>query len=90
MPGQCSLRTETLLLQLVLLLVLPKFCKIVSRAKFLENVLDSFSCFTLKLPIQSLLSVVPTRSVFWLATQYQQNEHTPETVKRLNISNFCV
>ena len=34
--------------------------------------------FTLKLPIQNLLSVAPTQSVFWLATQFQQNEHIPE------------
>ena len=36
-----------------------------------------FHAFTLKLPIQTLPSVVPTRSVFWHATQFQQNEHTP-------------
>ena len=36
-----------------------------------------FHAFTLKLPIQTLLSVVPTRSVFWYTTQFQQNEHTP-------------
>ena len=36
-----------------------------------------FHAFTLKLPIQTLPSVVPTRSVFWRATQFEQNEHTP-------------
>ena len=36
-----------------------------------------FLAFTLKLPIQTLLSVVPTHSVFWHATQFQKNEHTP-------------
>ena len=32
-----------------------------------------FLAFTLKLPIQTLLSVVPKCSVFWHATQFQQN-----------------
>ena len=36
-----------------------------------------FLAFTLKLPIQTLLSVAPTRSVFWRASQFQQNEYTP-------------
>ena len=31
----------------------------------------------LRLPIQTLLFVAFTRSVFWGATQFQQNEHTP-------------
>ena len=38
-----------------------------------------FLAFTLISPIQTLFPVVPTRSVFWHATQFQQNEHTPET-----------
>ena len=29
-----------------------------------------FLAFTLKLPIQTLLSVTPSRSVFWCATQF--------------------
>ena len=37
-----------------------------------------FPAFTLKLPIQTLLSVAPTRSVFWRTTQFQENEPTPE------------
>ena len=44
-----------------------------------------FLVFTLKLPIQTLLSVAPTRSVFWRATQFQQNEHTPENGFRPNL-----
>ena len=38
--------------------------------------MHSIVFFTLKLPIQTLLSMAPTRSVFWHATQFQQNEHT--------------
>ena len=34
-----------------------------------------FLAFTLKLPIQALLSVAPARSFFWRTTQFQQNEH---------------
>ena len=36
-----------------------------------------FLAFTLKLPIQTLLSVASTHSVFWRASQFQQNEYTP-------------
>ena len=36
-----------------------------------------FLAFILKLPIQTLLSVLPTLSVYWCATQFQQNEYTP-------------
>ena len=49
---------------------------------FCRNLQDSvasqiFWRMWLKLPIQTLLSVAPTRSVFWRATQFQQNDHTP-------------
>ena len=33
--------------------------------------------FTLKLPIQTWLSVVPIRSVFWRTTKFQQNKYIP-------------
>ena len=36
-----------------------------------------FLAFTLKLSRQTLLSVTPIQSVFWRATQFQQNEYTP-------------
>ena len=36
-----------------------------------------FLAFTLKFTIETSLSVVPTHSVFWRATQFQQNEHIP-------------
>ena len=32
------------------------------------------------LPIQTSYSEAPTRSVFWRATQFQQNEYTPEVL----------
>ena len=35
-----------------------------------------FHTFTLKIPIQTLLSVTPTCSVFWRTTHFQENEHT--------------
>ena len=38
-----------------------------------------FLGFTIKLPIQTLLSMAPTCSVFWCAAQFQQNEQTSET-----------
>ena len=41
-----------------------------------------FLAFTLKLPVQTLLSVAPTHSVFWRTTQFQQNEHTHGIKKR--------
>ena len=36
-----------------------------------------FLTFTPKLPIQTSLSVAPTRSVFWRATQFQKKVYTP-------------
>ena len=45
--------------------------KLCGKPGFWENVLV-FLAFTLKLSIQTLLSVAPTRSVFWHATQFQQ------------------
>ena len=36
-----------------------------------------YLAYPLKLSIQTLLFVAPTRSVFWRTTQFQQNEHTP-------------
>ena len=50
----------------------------VVRQVFGRMCLIFFLAFTLKLPIQNLLSVASTQSVFWCATQFQQNEHTPE------------
>ena len=35
--------------------------------------------YPLKLPIQTLLSVAPTRSVFWRTTQFQQTS-TPQVI----------
>ena len=60
-------------------LVLPKFCKIVWRTSFCGMCSKVFLYFTLKLPIQTLISVAPVCSVFWCATQFQQNEHIPGT-----------
>ena len=57
-------------------LVLSKFCKIVVRQVFGRMCSMVFYAFTLKLPIQTLLSVVPTHSLFWRTKQFQQNEHT--------------
>ena len=54
-------------------LVLPKFCKIVCCASFFGRLYSIvFRAFRLKLPIQTLISVAPTRSVFWCATQFQE------------------
>ena len=39
----------------------------------MENVLGAF---TMKMPIQTLLSVAPTLLVFWRITQFHQNDHT--------------
>ena len=41
-----------------------------NRWTFLRN--------TLRLPIQTLISMAPTRLVFWRTTQFQENEHNPE------------
>ena len=47
-----------------------------------------FFHFTLRFPVQTLLSVAPARSVFWRATQFQENEHTrPSTWGNYIISN---
>ena len=61
------------------------FVKLCGAPGFWENVLDSFLAFALKFPIQTLLSAVPTHSVFWYATQFQQNEHTPEISSKICI-----
>ena len=55
--------------------VIPAICgaikrKINNRWTFLRN--------TLRLPIQTLISMAPTRLVFWRTTQFQENEHNPE------------
>ena len=56
------------------------FTKWCGAPSFWKNVLDRFFAPTLKLPIQTLLSVVPTHSSFLVChtTQFQQNEHSPE------------
>ena len=59
LPGVCSL---------------PKFCKIVLCHIFGRMCLIVFLAFTLKFPIQTLLSVAPSCSVFWCSTQFKQNE----------------
>ena len=59
LPGVCSL---------------PKFCKIVLCHIFGRMCLIVFLAFTLKLPIQTLLSVALSCTVFWCTTQFQQNE----------------
>ena len=48
--------------------------KLCGTPGFWENVLDSFSASPLRLHIQTLLSVLPTRLVFWCAKQFRQNE----------------
>ena len=64
------------------------FGKLCGMPGFWKNVFDSFCSFALKLPIQTLLSVWPSRSVFWLATQFQQNEHTPGVIMKTIESMF--
>ena len=51
----------------------------VARQVFGRICLIVFLAFTLKLPIQTLLSVAPTCSFFWRTTQFQQNKHIPAT-----------
>ena len=46
----------------------------VVRQVFDRMCLIVFPAFTLKMPIQTLLSVAPTCSVFWRATQFRQND----------------
>ena len=59
-------------------LVLSKnLAKCAVRQVFWRTCLMVFLAFTLKLPIQALVSLVPTHSVFWCTIQFQQNEHTP-------------
>ena len=58
-------------------------CVLCGEPDFLENVLDAF---TLKLPIQTSFSVVPTHSVFWCTIQFKQNKDTPERKFELNLT----
>ena len=55
---------------------------------FVEFVLDRVSCFTLKLPIQTPLSVASTCSVFWCITQFEQNDHIPSNIVLLSNDIF--
>ena len=49
-----------------------------------------FLAFTLELSIQTLIFVAPTSSIFWHATQIQQNEHTPElSISTVIVSSLC-
>ena len=69
-----------------------RFCKISRGVLAFLNFLQKFTecrvlwslyflffyAFPLKLHIQSLLSAVLSRSVFWRTTKFQQNDYTPE------------
>ena len=71
------LMQESVLISQVVL-VLSKFCKIVSHARFFRRCPIAFLAFTLKLPNQTLLSVAAIRSVFWYTIHFQQSKHTPK------------
>ena len=56
----------------------PEFVQNFSEPDYVDLCSVIFLAFTLKLPIQTSLSVAPTRSVFWRAIQFQENKHTPD------------
>ena len=67
------------------------FTKLCNAQGFWKNVLDRFLDFRLRVPIQTLLFVVPTHSFLACYTQFKQSEHTPEMevdIYDLNTINF--
>ena len=72
------------------LLVLPKLCKNCVVCQVLWRMCSiAFLAFTLKLPIRTLLLMVPKHSVFWRATQFQLNEHIPIMHRVDNVGINC-